>query len=61
MPLSNTEGLPKSTGAKSLTFKDHIFNILRLVIKELRSIRSDPTMLVLVFYAFTISVNTVAT
>ena len=32
-----------------------------LVIKELRSIRADPTMLILVVYAFSISVNTVAT
>jgi ABC-2 type transport system permease protein len=30
------------------------------VIKELRSIRADPVMLILVAYAFTISVNTVA-
>ena len=30
------------------------------MIKELRSIRADPTMLVLVAYAFSISVNTVA-
>ena len=30
------------------------------MIKELRSIRADPVMLILVVYAFTISVNTVA-
>ena len=47
--------------AKPLTFVDHIANIFRLVIKELRSIRADPTMLILVAYAFSISVNTVAT
>jgi ABC-2 type transport system permease protein len=47
--------------AKPLTFRDHLSNIFRLVIKELRSIRADPTMLVLVAYAFSISVNTVAT
>jgi ABC-2 type transport system permease protein len=47
--------------AKPLTLVDHIGNILRLVVKELRSIRADPTMLVLVAYAFSISVNTVAT
>ena len=50
--------LPKS---RPLTFRDHLANIFRLVIKELRSIRADPTMLVLVIYAFSISVNTVAT
>jgi ABC-2 type transport system permease protein len=45
---------------KPLTFLDHCSNIFRLVIKELRSIRADPTRLVLLIYAFTISVNTVA-
>jgi ABC-2 type transport system permease protein len=39
----------------------HIQNIYRLVIKELRSIRADPMMLVLVVYAFTVAVYTVAT
>jgi ABC-2 type transport system permease protein len=52
---------PHLAEAKPLTFVDHIVNIFRLVIKELRSIRADPTMLVLVVYAFSISVNTVAT
>ena len=47
--------------ARPLTLADHILNIFRLVIKELRSIRADPTMLVLVAYSFSISVNTVAT
>ena len=47
--------------AKPLTFLGHVVNIFRLVVKELRSIRADPTMLVLVAYAFSISVNTVAT
>ena len=44
-----------------LTFIDHLVNIFHLVIKELRSIRADPVMLVLVVYSFSISVNTVAT
>ena len=39
----------------------HIQNIYRLVIKELRSIRADPMMLVLVAYAFSVAVYTVAT
>jgi len=47
--------------ARPLTLLDHFANIVKLVIKELRSIRADPTMLVLVVYAFSISVNTVAT
>ncbi|SIR39825.1 MULTISPECIES: ABC transporter permease [unclassified Bosea (in: a-proteobacteria)] len=38
----------------------HLQNILRLVVKELRSLRADPIMLVLVVYAFTIAVYTVA-
>ncbi len=46
---------------KRNAFVDHVVNVLRLVVKELRSIRADPTMLILVAYAFTISVNTVAT
>jgi ABC-2 type transport system permease protein len=56
-----TQPVPKLAEAKTLTLRDHLFNIFRLVIKELRSIRSDPTMLVLVVYAFSVSVNTVAT
>src|SRR5271155_5093791 len=51
----------KLAEAKTMTWRDHAINIFRLVIKELRSIRSDPTMLILVVYAFSISVNTVAT
>jgi ABC-2 type transport system permease protein len=51
---------PHLAEAKPLTFADHVTNIFRLVIKELRSIRADPVMLILVIYAFTISVNTVA-
>jgi ABC-2 type transport system permease protein len=45
----------------TLTLADHVRNVFRLVIKELRSIAADPTMLILVVYAFSISVNTVAT
>ena len=52
---------PRLAEAKPLTFSDHVVNIFHLVIKELRSIRADPTMLILVVYAFSISVNTVAT
>ncbi|KFC75418.1 putative transporter subunit: membrane component of ABC superfamily protein [Bosea sp. LC85] len=39
----------------------HLANIYQLVIKELRSIRADPVMLILVVYAFSIAVYTVAT
>jgi ABC-2 type transport system permease protein len=61
MDTPSTQPVPKLAEARAVTLRDHIVNIFRLVIKELRSIRSDPTMLVLVAYAFTISVNTVAT
>lgn len=46
---------------KGLTLRDRVTNVLRLVVKELRSIRADPIMLFLLVYAFSISVNTVAT
>src|SRR5574340_461756 len=49
------------TAFKPLTFRDHVTNIYRLIIKEVRSIRADPVMLVLVVYSFTLSVYTVAT
>ena len=61
MASPRTQPVPKLAEARTLTLRDHLFNIFRLVIKELRSIRSDPTMLILVIYAFSISVNTVAT
>jgi ABC-2 type transport system permease protein len=52
---------PQLAEAKPLTFVNHVVNIYHLVIKELRSIRADPVMLVLLIYSFSISVNTVAT
>jgi ABC-2 type transport system permease protein len=52
---------PHLAEAKPLTFVDHVTNIYHLVIKELRSIRADPVMLVLLIYSFSFSVNTVAT
>jgi ABC-2 type transport system permease protein len=39
----------------------HLFNIYRLAWKELRSIRADPLMLILVAYTFSLAVYTVAT
>jgi ABC-2 type transport system permease protein len=51
----------KLAEVRRMTLRDHVLNTFLLVIKELRSIRSDPTMLLLVIYAFSISVNTVAT
>src|ERR1700752_4578182 len=39
----------------------HLANIFRLMIKELRSFRSDPIMLALVVYSFTIAIYAAAT
>src|SRR6516162_375541 len=39
----------------------HLANIYRLMIKELRGIRSDPIMLALVAYSFTFAIYAVAT
>jgi ABC-2 type transport system permease protein len=61
MGASGSQPAPRLAEARAMTLRDHIANVFRLVIKELRSIRSDPTMLILVAYAFTVSVNTVAT
>ncbi len=63
MAENTAAGLTPSPLVKAapLTWLDHVVNVIKLVIKELRSIRADPTMLVLVVYAFSISVNTVAT
>ncbi len=41
--------------------RQHLANIYRLTIKELRSIRSDPIMLALVGYAFSIAIYAAAT
>jgi ABC-2 type transport system permease protein len=41
--------------------RTHLVNVYRLAVKELRSIRADPMMLVLVAYTFTVAVYTVAT
>ena len=41
--------------------RQHLANIYRLMIKELRSFRSDPVMLVLVAYSFTMAVYAMAT
>jgi ABC-2 type transport system permease protein len=57
-------GAPASTltrPRRELAFGRHVGNLSQLVIKELRSIRADPLMLILVLYAFTIAVYTVTT
>jgi ABC-2 type transport system permease protein len=52
----STQKLGKRSGLLT-----HLFNIYRLVWKELRSIRADPMMLILVVYTFSLAVYTVAT
>ena len=53
---------PRRPGPSRLaSLKLHLANIYRLIIKELRSIRSDPIMLVLVAYSFTIAIYAAAT
>jgi ABC-2 type transport system permease protein len=42
-------------------FGRHVANLYRLVIKELRGIRADPLMLILMLYAFTVAIYTVTT
>jgi len=57
-------GAPASTMPRprpGLAFGRHVGNLSQLVLKELRSIRADPLMLILVLYAFTIAVYTVTT
>ncbi len=61
MPTIGRQDLGRHTAATPLRLRDRISNVLRLIVKELRSIRADPVMLVLVVYAFTLSVTTVAT
>src|SRR5271166_4841486 len=39
----------------------HLANVFRLIIKELRSFRSDPIMLALVAYSFTVAIHAAAT
>src|SRR5215472_6023933 len=52
---------PKRPRNRLATLLLHLANIYRLTIKELRSIRSDPIMLVLVAYSFTFAIYAAAT
>ena len=57
-PAASHVAQPQGWRAGLLT---HLVNVYRLSLKELRSIRADPMMLVLVAYTFTLAVYTVAT
>jgi len=48
-------------GNRGPGLRRHFANVYRLIIKELRSFRSDPIMLALVVYSFTIAVYAAAT
>jgi ABC-2 type transport system permease protein len=61
MPPATPAAQPVQPQGKWTGLLIHLQNIYRLVIKELRSIRADPMMLVLVGYAFSVAVYTVAT
>ena len=58
-PTATKAKRPGSNRAAGL--RQHLANIYRLTIKELRSIRSDPIMLALVGYAFSIAIYAAAT
>jgi len=63
-PEQSTQGAIKAKRPGSNRFaklRVHLANIYRLMIKELRSIRSDPIMLALVAYSFTVAIYAVAT
>jgi ABC-2 type transport system permease protein len=63
-PQGSPDALTKAKRPGSNRFANlavHLANIYRLVIKELRSIRSDPIMLVLVAYTFTVAIYAAAT
>ena len=61
MPPLGSAPQAHATAANNAGLIAHLANILRLAVKELRSIRADPMMLVLVAYTFSIAVYTVAT
>ena len=53
---------PKRPGSnRTGKLRRHLANIYRLIIKEMRSIRSDPVMLVLVAYTFSFAIYATAT
>jgi ABC-2 type transport system permease protein len=63
LPTTQADSLTAlpATQQRGRGLRAHIANIYRLVIKELRSIRADPAMLVLVAYSFSLAVYTVST
>lgn len=61
-PTGHTATQPERPSRSRLTnLRLHLANIYRLMIKELRGIRSDPIMLLLVAYSFTAAIYAAAT
>ena len=61
-PPAQAAAQPKRPGTNRFTnLRVHLANIYRLMIKELRGLRSDPIMLLLVAYSFTFAIYTAAT
>src|SRR6478609_11519252 len=62
LPATRSATQAKGPGSNRFAgLRLHLENIYRLMIKELRSFRSDPIMLLLVAYSFTIAIYAVAT
>ena len=59
-PLAVTKAERPGSG-RLAKLRLHLTNVFRLMIKELRSLRSDPIMLLLVAYSFTIAIYAAAT
>jgi ABC-2 type transport system permease protein len=61
-PTAQATAQPKRPRSSRFTnLRLHLANIYRLVVKELRGLRSDPIMLLLVAYSFTFAIYTAAT
>jgi len=60
-PAPHVTKAKRSGSHRFATLRLHVANIYRLTIKELRSFRSDPIMLLLVAYAFTVAIYAAAT
>ena len=61
MSAETSRATPAPAQPRLSGLRVHLANIWQLVIKELRSIRADPVMLILLVYSFSIAVYTVAT
>ncbi len=61
-PMAQVSAQPKRPKkARFTNLRLHLANVYRLMIKELRGIRSDPIMLLLVAYSFTFAIYAAAT